>query len=132
MTNFFLAASHRCNNTLGTEQRGFVTIQNSVDNHRHESCEITYAQQTDSMGNSPPDIMEKQIPRALQAAFQVRERFNGDDEIDRIDLEKLMAIMRNASDKEGEVYDKSETKLIEEVQNQMKKAGDDIFRPLSW
>ena len=113
------------------DSRGFVIIK-PTGKHGNDSCEVTWVQQADAMGNIPRKIMERQIPRGLKLFTQVREKFCRDDEIDRIDREKLMAMMRNAADKEGgEVYDKSETELIKKVQQQIGKASDDIFWPLN-
>ena len=113
------------------ETRAFAVI-NPTGKHGYDSCDVTWVQQLDSKGSIPPKIVEKLIPRSLQFVSQVREKFSRDDEIDRIEREKLVAIMRNADNKEGgEVYDKSETKLIEEVQQQMGKASDDIFKLLN-
>ena len=113
------------------ETRVFVVIKPTGERSL-DSCDVTWVQKLDGKGSIPPKIMEKIIPRSLQLVSQVREKFSRDDEIDRIEQEKLTAIMQNADNKEGgEVYDKIETQLIKEVQQQMKKAGDDIFRPLS-
>ena len=113
------------------DSRGFVIIK-PIGEHSNDTCKVIYVQRVDFMGNIPPNITEKQIPRALKVAFQVREKFSRDDEIDRTEREKLMAIMRNADNKEGgEVYDESETELIEEVQQKMGKASDAIFRSLN-
>ena len=113
------------------DSRGFVIIK-PTGQHGNDSCDVTWIQKIDGKGQIPTKVFEQQIPRGLQPIFQVREKFSRDDEIDRIGREKLIAIMRNADNKEGgEVYDKSETELIENVQQQMGKASDDIFRPLN-
>ena len=116
---------------ISAESRGFGIIKPTGEENNN-SCEVTWVQQIDVKGNIPPKIMEKQIPRALHVAFQVRDSFHRDDEIDRIERDNLMAIMQNGYDEEtGEVYDESETQLIEEVQKQIRKASDDTFRPLN-
>ena len=103
-----------------------------IGEHSNDMCQVIYVQRADFMGNIPPIIMEKQIPRALQAAFQVREKFSRDDEIDIVERDKLLAIMRNGDNVTGgEVYDESETRLINKVQKQMEKASNDAFRPLN-
>ena len=101
---------------------GFVTIKPDGAS----SCTITYVKLIDLKGHTPPKIMDLQIPIGLKHVFQLRDKFNRDDEIDKIEQERLMAIMRN-SDKE--VYSLSEEQLIDSVQK-MKNITEDLFQPL--
>ena len=113
------------------ESRGFGILERTVE-HDLESCRVTWIQQVDIKGNVPTKVMDRVIPRSLEAALSVREKFNQDDKIDRIEREKLMSIMLSGDDEEGgEVYDESEMQSITNVQKQMKKASDSAFRPLN-
>ena len=116
---------------INAKSWGFGIIK-PTGTHNNDSCHVTWVLKIDLKGNIPPTIMEAQIPHSLKLISHIHEKFSRDDEIDRIEREKLMAIMRNAGNRKGgEVYDESETHLIEEVQQRMEKASDDIFRPLN-
>ena len=76
--------------------RGYLIIASLGD----RSSQITWMQQTSLKGKIPNKIMEAAMPRSLRPIFLVRERFNRDEEVDRIEREKLMEIMTKRSEEE--------------------------------
>ena len=106
------------------ESRGIVVIRNLDD----RSSKLTWIQQLDVKGNIPIQIMNSQVPRSLRPIFQVREKFNRDDEVDKIEREKLMEIMRSSY--QEEVYNNDETTIIESTRTRMIAVPNDSFRPL--
>ena len=81
------------------ESRGIVVIRNRDE----RSSKLTWIHQLDVKGNIPVRIMNSQVPRSLRPVFQVREKFNRDDEVDKMEREKLVKIMRSGN--QEEVYD---------------------------
>ena len=79
-------------------------------------------------GNIPAQIMNKSIARSLRPVFQVREKFNRDDEVDKMEREKLMDIMRSGY--QEEVYDNNETTMIDSTRSRVTAVPNDAFRPL--
>jgi len=106
------------------ESKGFAVIRNLDE----RSSKLTWIQQGDQKGNIPKKIMEAQIPRTLRVTFQVREKFNRDNEVDKIEREKLMEIMRSSY--QDEVYNNDETTIIESTRTRMTAVPNDSFRPL--
>jgi len=52
--------------------------------------------------------MNRQITRLLRNIFQAREKFGRDDEIDKVEREKLMKIMKNGYQEEVQASERSE------------------------
>ena len=104
--------------------KGIVAIKN-LDEH---SSKLTWIQQGDQKGNVPRKIMETQIHRTLHLVFQVREKFNRDDEVDTMERLELMEIMRSVY--QDEVYDSDKTSLIDSIRSRMTAVPNDSFRPL--
>ena len=92
------------------------------------SSKLIWIQQIDAKGNIPPKIMQTQIPRSLRPVFQIREKFNRDDEFDKLQRERLMEIMRSGY--QDEVYNNDETTIINSVQSRMTAVPKDSFRPI--
>ena len=106
------------------ESRGFAIIQNLDD----RSSRLTWLQQSDVKGKIPHQIVESQLARLLRPIFQVREKFSRDDEVDKMEREKLMTIMRSGY--QEEVYDSDETSLIDSIRSIMNAVPNRVFRPL--
>ena len=106
------------------ESRGIVVIRNLDD----RSSKLTWMQQGDLKGNIPHQIVESQFPRTLRPVFQVREKFSRDDDMDKMEREKLMDILRSGY--QEEVYDSDETSLIDSIRSIMNAVPNGAFRPL--
>ena len=76
---------------IRAETRGIVVIRNGLDDDSN-SCEVIYVSRTDFKGNIPAKIMNKTVTRTLHPMFLAREKFNRDDEIDKVEREELMEI----------------------------------------
>ena len=61
--------------------------------------------------------MDKQIPKGLNCVFQLRERFNRDDEIDQEERNELVKLMKNH---ENEVYSMEENSMVQRITEKMK------------
>jgi len=72
--------------------------------------------------------MESQIPRSLRPVFQVHDKFNWDNEVDKMEREKLMETIRSGC--QEEVHDSDETSLIDSIRSRMTAVPNDSFRPL--
>ena len=103
------------------ESRGFIHLKN-VGERR---CELTYIQHTNGNGNIPGRAMTKALPRSLHVVFQTNKLFNRDDEIDREDRRKLMAIMKDDENPGG--YSDEENAMVNRVLEKVESAKDDDF-----
>jgi len=72
--------------------------------------------------------MNSIVPRSPRPVFQVREKFNRDDEVDKMEREKLMDIMRSGY--QEEVYDNAETTMIDSTRSRVTAVLNDSFRPI--
>ena len=72
--------------------------------------------------------MDKQIPKGLNCVFQLRERFNRDDEIDQEERNELVKLMKNH---ENEVYSMEENSMVQRITEKMKEVRDQVFTPLN-
>ena len=104
--------------------RGFTVIMPEGSSN----CTIVHVQQADAGGHLPAKIMDLQIPKMLKPVIQVHNKFNRDDEIDKIEREGLVEIMRNS---DQERYSSSERQLIDTVRKKMEKVSEDLFKPLT-
>jgi len=107
------------------ESRGFLVVDN---NKTGDSCKVIYLLQIDMKGNIPTKVMEATIPRSLGFLSQTREKFNRDEEIDKVERERLVEIMRSGY--EAEQYEISETGMIDSVVSKMATVPKDAFQPL--
>jgi len=73
------------------DSRGYAVIRN-LDEH---SSKLVWIQQIDPKGNLPAQITNSLLPRSLRPVFQVRDKLNRDDEVDKMEREKLMDVMRD-------------------------------------
>ena len=106
------------------ESRGFVVIRNLDE----QKSKLTWILQVDVKGNISSPIMNKSIARSLRPVFQVREKFTRNDEVDKMERQTLMDIMRSSY--QEEVYDVDETTLIDSIRSRMAAVPNDAFRPL--
>ena len=108
--------------------RGETRGIGSIHKLSERSCKLAWTLQIDVKGIIPPQLMNKSIHRALRPVFQTREKFDRDDEVDKMEREKLMDIMRSGY--KEEVYDNNETMRIESVKSRMSTVPNKSFRPL--
>jgi len=117
--------NHKANKLVRGESKGFCTLTN-VGNQK---CELTWVQHINMNGNIPAKVMDGQIPRSLGLIFQVREKFNRDDEIDQEERNELMKVMKN--DNENEVYSEEENEMVNRITEKMENVKEDLFTPLN-
>ena len=63
------------------ESKGFAIIRNLDE----RSCNLTWTHYCDQKGLVLRKVMKTQIPRVMRPIFQAHERFNRDDEVDKIE-----------------------------------------------
>ena len=107
--------------------RVFARIRN-IREGGSDSCSVTFLQTSDAKGSIPPKVLEREFRRQLRSVFELREKFNRDDEFDKLERLKLMGVMRCA---EKEEYSEKETELVCSVRQKMERIHDDKFRPLN-
>ena len=116
---------------IKAEARAIAVIKPAVE-HGCDSCEVNFVMHLDGKGKVPPKIVEKATQRSLQFISQAREKFSRDDDIDRIERDKLKALMRNDKNAvRGEVYDESEREFVEKVKERIEKVREAKFMPLN-
>jgi len=116
--------NHKAIKLVRAESTGFCTLTN-VGNQK---CDLTWVQHLNLNGNIPAKLMDKQIPRSLGVAFQIRETFKRDDEIDQEERNELMGVMKND---ENEVYSAEENEMVGRITKKMERVKDDLFTPLN-
>ena len=102
--------------TVRAESRGYVTIKKLGDH----SCLVTYVQFVDLKVPFGAKYTKSLHHSSLSDIFSLRKTFNRDDEIDKIDRNKLVSAMIHSSrgqhdeiytDAENSVFTRVETKL---------------------
>jgi len=101
------------------ESRGYVLIQ-SNSNSSYPSTKIAYLQQTDFKGNVPVRVLSSTIPKTLNSVFQIREKFSRDEEVDKMERDKLTSAMRKGQ----EEYNPSELALFNNIRFKLTKLDD--------
>ena len=115
---------HKAKALVQGESRGFVILKNVGD----QKCDLTYVLHADAKGNLPAKVIDSHIPKALRSVFQIREKFNRDDEIDQEERNELMGVMKND---ENEVYSEEENEMVKRITKKMESVKDDLFTPLN-
>ena len=115
---------HKAKALVQGESLGFVILKN-VGNYK---CDLTYVQHADAKGNLPAKVMDSQIPKRLRSVFQLREKFNRDDEIDQEERNELMGVMKKH---ENEVYSEEENEMVGRITKKMESVKDDLITPLN-
>jgi len=118
--------NHKAKELVQGESRGFVILKNVGD----QKCDLTYVQHVDAKGNLPVKVMNREIPKGLRNIFQLREKFNRDDEIDQEERNELMRVMKN--DNENEVYSEEENEMVGRITKKMERVKEDLFTPLNF
>ena len=78
-------------------------------------CKVTYIQYLDAGGAIPAKVSELKIPVALSAIGEMRDEFQRDDEIDKLERDELARVMKA----EQQVYSEDEDSLIQRVQDKL-------------
>ena len=117
--------NHKAKELVQGESRGFVILKNVGK----QKCDLTFCSYTDARGHIPVKVMNRQIPRSLGFVFQLRERFNRDEEIDQEERNELMRVMKND---ENEVYIEEENEMVKRITEKMENVKEDMFIPLNY
>ena len=89
-------------------------------------CKVTFFQYLDAGGVIPTRVVETSIPLALSAVGEMRDRFQRDDEIDKMERDELARVMKE----ELQVYSEDEDSLIQRIQNQLGALAEEEFEEL--
>jgi len=100
---------------IKAESRAYVLIIPKEGDD--DACKVIYAQYIDAKGQIPVSVIDKTIPRGLKFVFKAREKFNRDEEIDKIEWGKMINKMRHGYKQEE--YLSGENAMIESVLNRM-------------
>ena len=74
-------------------------------------CQVTYIQYLDANGRIPTFVVESKIPEALGAVGELRDEFQRDDEIDKLERDQLAKVIKE----EPQTYTAEEDILINKV-----------------
>ena len=108
------------------ESIGFVKLENIGE----QQCELMFVTHTDARGHIPAAVIDRTIPRMLHSVFQIRETFNRDDEIDKIEREKVMGKMAFGETDDDERYSAEEDGLLNRICGGIGSVSDDHFTEL--
>jgi len=77
----------------------------------HERCKVTYHMHLDAGGRIPSFVVNAKLPLALGAVGDLREEFQRDDEIDKLERDQLARVIKE----EPQTYTAEEDVLINKV-----------------
>jgi len=89
-------------------------------------CKVTYIQYLDAGGVVPTWVIESKIPLALNAVGDLRDEFQRDDEIDKMELDELARIIK----REPQTYTAEEDVLVNKMQAKLGRLSGSSLR--SW
>ena len=102
--------------------RAFMRITPSGESQ----CKVTYIQYLDAGGVIPTRVVESKIRLALSAVSEMRDEFQRDDEIDKMERDELARVMKD----EQQVYSEDEHSLIQRVQDRLGAIKEEDFEEL--
>jgi len=108
--------------TVRGVSRGIIRITPSGKSQ----CKITYNQYLDAGGVIPTRVIESKIPLALSAVVELRDEFQRDDEIDKMERDELARVIKD----EQQVYSEDEDSLIQRVQDKLGALKEEDFEEL--
>ena len=89
-------------------------------------CKVTYIQYLDAGGVIPTRVVESNIPLALRGMGELRDEFQRDVEIDKMERNELVRVMKE----EQQVYSEDEDSLIQRVQDKIGALKKEDFEEL--
>ena len=101
--------------------RGVARALMRVTPSGESQCKVTYIQYIDAGGVVPTWVVESTIPMSLSTVGNLRDQFQRDDEIDKMERDELARVMKE----EQQVYSEDEDARIQRVQSKL-RAHDDV------
>jgi hypothetical protein len=89
-------------------------------------CEVTLVQHGDAGGFVPERVVVAKIPQALSGVAEMRELFQRDDAMDKVERDELAGII----ERKPQIYDDQENALMDRVQSKFSGLKDDSLEPL--
>jgi len=89
-------------------------------------CKVTLNQYVDAGGVVPSRVFESKIPLALSAVTGLRDQFQRDDEIDKMERDELARVIND----EQQVYSEDEDSLFQRVQDKLGAIKEEYFEGL--
>jgi len=89
-------------------------------------CKVTLILYLDAGGVIPTRVVESKIPLALSAVGDLRDEFQRDDEIDKMERDELARVIKD----EQQVYSEDEDSLIQRVQDKLGALKEEDFEEL--
>ena len=89
-------------------------------------CKVALIQYLDAGGVLPTRVVESKIPLALSAVSDLRDEFQRDDEIDKMERDELAKVVKE----EQQMYSEDEDSLIQRVQSKLGAIQEEDFEEL--
>ena len=89
-------------------------------------CKVAYINYLDAGGVVPTWVVESKIPLALSAVASLRDQFQRDDEVDKMERDELARVIKD----EQQVYSEDEDSLIQRVQETLGALKEENFEEL--
>ena len=89
-------------------------------------CEVTLVQHGDAGGFVPERVVVAKIPQALSGVAEMRELFQRDDAMDKVERDELAGII----ERKPQIYDDQEDALMGRVKSKFSGLEDDSLEPL--
>jgi len=89
-------------------------------------CKATYIQYMDAGGVVPTRVVKSKIPLALSGVGEMRDEFQRDDEIDKMERDELARVMKD----EQQVYSEDEDLLVQRVQDKLGALKEEDFEEI--
>ncbi|GMI30147.1 hypothetical protein TeGR_g12502, partial [Tetraparma gracilis] len=89
-------------------------------------CEVTLVQHGDAGGFVPERVVVAKMPQALSGVAEMRELFQRDDAMDKVERDELAGII----ERKPQIYDDQENALMDRVQSKFSGLKDDSLEPL--
>ena len=89
-------------------------------------CKVTSIQYLDAGGVIPLRVIEAKLPLSLAAVGELRDEFQRDDEIDKMERDELARVVKE----EQQVYSEDEDSLIQRVQDELGALTEEDFEEL--
>ena len=102
--------------------RGITRITSSGE----LQCKVTYILYLDASGVIPTSVIGKKIPQELSGLSRLRDTFQRDDQIDKMERDELGRVMKD----EQQVYSDDEDSLIQRVQDKLGAIKEEDFEEL--
>ncbi|GMI58993.1 hypothetical protein ScalyP_jg11017 [Parmales sp. scaly parma] len=114
--------------TVRAESRGYVTIKRLGD----YSCLVTYVQFVDLKVPFGAKYTKSLHHSSLSDIFSLRKTFNRDDEIDKIDRNKLVSAMIHSNrGQHDEIYTDAENSVFKRVETKLGSIKESSFKSLA-